>query len=75
MQLKIGMPEFLILFSLLIYSNSFTFSLVAFCLGIAGRLFDYVTQHSLELKKAEAVNQNIEEMGQALSGLFGGKKN
>ena len=75
MQLKIGMPEILILFSLLIYSNSFTFSLVAFCLGIAGRLFDYVTQYSLELKKAEAVNQNIEDMGQALSGLFGGKKN
>ena len=75
MQLKIGMPEILILFSLLIYSNSFTFSLVAFCLGIAGRLFDYVTQYSLELKKAEAMNQNIEDVGQALSGLFGGKKN
>ena len=74
MQLKIGMPEILILFSLLIYTNSFTFSAIAFCLGIGGRLFDYITQYSIEMKKAEAVNQNIEEMGQALSGLFGGKK-
>ena len=75
MQLKIGMPEILVLFSLIIYSNSFTFSLVAFCLGIAGRIFDYVSQYTIEMKKAEAMNQNIEEMGQALSGLFGGKKN
>ena len=74
MQLKIGMPEILVLFSLLIYSNSFTFSIIAFCLGLSGRLFDYITQYSIEMKKAEAVNQNIEDMGQALSGLFGAKK-
>lgn len=74
MSLKFGMPEILIIFSLIIYSQSFTFSVVAFCLGLCGRIFDYVASYSVELKKAEAINQNIDEMGQALSGLFSGNK-
>lgn len=74
MDIKIGMPEILVLFALVIYSQSFTFATVSFCLGLSGRIFSYVMNYSIEMKKAEAVNQNIEDMGQALSGLFSGNK-
>ena len=38
MKITIGMPEILVLFSLLIYHNNFWFSIVAFCLGVGSRL-------------------------------------
>ena len=74
MQLKIGMPEILILFSLVIYSQSFTFSVIAFCLGLFTRGFDYIAQYSVEMKRAETLNQSLDEVGTAFKDIFGGKK-
>ena len=58
MDIKIGMPEILVVFAFVIYSQSFTFSAIAFCLGLLGRTF----------------NQNVDELGTAFKDLFGGKK-
>ena len=74
MQVKLGMPEILVLFSLVMYSQSYSFSLIAFLLGLSGRIVDYLMNYSVEMKKAEALNQNIDELGTAFKDLFGGKK-
>ena len=74
MDIKIGMPEILVVAAFVIYSQSFTFSAIAFCLGLVGRIFSYVLEYSLEMKKAEAVNANIDDLGNAFKDLFNGKK-
>ena len=74
MDIKIGMPEILVVFAFVIYSQSFTFSAAAFCLGLLGRIFSYILEYSLEMKKAEAVNANIDDLGNAFKDLFNGKK-
>ena len=74
MDIKIGMPEILVVSAFVIYSQSFTFSAIAFCLGLLGRIFSYVLEYSLEMKKAEAVNANIDDLGNAFKDLFNGKK-
>tara|TARA_B100000676_G_C17892501_1_gene740021 strand:- start:597 stop:821 length:225 start_codon:yes stop_codon:yes gene_type:complete len=74
MNLKISMPEILVLFSLFMYSQSFTFSVTAFCLGLFGRIFSYLIDYSTEVKKAEAINNSVDELGTAFKDLFGGKE-
>jgi len=74
MDIKIGMPEILVVFALVIYSQSFTFAATAFCLGLLGRVFSYVMNYSIEMKKAEAINQNVDDLGNAFKDLFNGKK-
>ena len=74
MKIKIGMPEILIIFALVIYSQSFTFSIVSFSLGILSRLFDYILDYGAELKKSEAINQSVDDIGNAFKDLFGGSK-
>ena len=74
MDIKIGMPEILVVFAFVIYSQSFTFSAIAFCLGLVGRIFSYVLDYSLEMKKTEAVNANIDDLGNAFKDLFNGNK-
>ena len=74
MDIKIGMPEILVVFAFAIYSQSFTFSAIAFCLGLLGRICAYILEYSIEMKKAEAVNANIDDLGNAFKDLFNGKK-
>ena len=74
MNIKLGMPELLIIFSLVMYSQSFYFSIVSFCLGIFARFFSYVLDYSTELKKTEAINQSVDDLGSAFKDLFGGSK-
>ena len=74
MDIKIGMPEILVLFALVIYPQSFTFSATAFCLGLLGRIFSYVMNYSIEMKKTESLNQSVDELGNAFKDMFGGKK-
>lgn len=71
MNLKIGMPEILVLFSLFMYGQSFTFAVIAFCLGMSGRICAYLMDYSTEMKKAEVLNQSADEIGSALKGIFG----
>ena len=74
MDIKIGMPEILVVFALVIYSQSFTFSAVAFCLGLLGRILSYIMDYSVEMKKAESINQSVNDLGEAFNGILGGKK-
>ena len=70
MKLKFGMPEVLILFSLFMYTQSFWVSVISFVLGVTGRLFDYVLHWSLEQKKAEAINSEINNAADAIRNIF-----
>lgn len=72
MQVKLSMPEILVIFSLLMYSQSFTFSIIAFCLGLFSRLGTYLIDYGKEMKKAEAINSSAEEIGNAFKDVFGG---
>ena len=74
MNLKFGMPELLVLFALFMYSQSFWFSVVSFCLGLLGRIAQYLMDYSAELKKAEAINTSVDELGTAFKDLFSGNK-
>ena len=74
MQVKLGMPEILIIFSLIMYSQSFTFSVIAFCLGLVSRSCVSLLEHGVEAKKAEALNNTAEELGQQFKDIFGAKK-
>tara|TARA_X000000950_G_C13833612_1_gene627233 strand:+ start:67 stop:303 length:237 start_codon:yes stop_codon:yes gene_type:complete len=70
MKLKIGMPEVLVLFSLFIFELSFWFSIIAFSIGILGRLFDYVINWNIEQKKVEALNSEITGAADAIRNIF-----
>ena len=72
MKITIGMHEILILFSALMYSQSYWFGVIAFGLGLLGRIASYLMDYGTELKKAEAINKSADEIGSALSGLFNG---
>ena len=73
MDIKIGMPEILVVFAFAIYSQSFTFSAIAFCLGLLGRIFSYLVNYSVEMKKAESrrerkrIKQNFTSVKLSLS--------
>ncbi|OUW75240.1 MAG: hypothetical protein CBD74_14850 [Saprospirales bacterium TMED214] len=75
MKLKLGMPEVLVLFSLFMFSQSFWFSIIAFSLGLLGRFFDFVMEKSLEQKKAEAINSEINNAADAIRNMFNTDKN
>ena len=75
MKLKLGMPEVLVLFSLFMFSQSFWFSVIAFSLGVLGRFFDFVMEKSLEQKKAEAINSEINNAADAIRNMFNVDKN
>ncbi len=72
MKVKLEMPEILVLFSLVMYSQSFTFSIIAFCLGLFSRLGTYLIDYGTEVKKAEAINNSAEELGAAFKDVFSG---
>ena len=73
MNIKFSMPELLVLFSLIMYSQSYTFSVLAFCLGLVGRITVYLLEHASEQKKAESMKEDINEVTDALKGLFSAK--
>lgn len=70
MKINLGMPEVLVLFSLFIYTQSFWFSVIAFVLGTLGRLSTYLLDWSLEQKKAEAINSEINNAADTIRNLF-----
>jgi hypothetical protein len=70
MNIKIGMPEILVIFSLMIYPQSFGFSILSFSLAVAARIIDYVMAYSEKIKKAESLNSSVEEASEVLKGLF-----
>ena len=81
MNIKFGICEILIIFSFLIYSNSWWFSIVAFSLGLTGAFFSYAIDWAAsenekarveeEKEKTEAVIKNL---GDAVTKMFGSDK-
>tara|TARA_Y100000593_G_scaffold50967_1_gene95784 strand:+ start:6387 stop:6620 length:234 start_codon:yes stop_codon:yes gene_type:complete len=75
MNIKFSMPELLILFSLFMYPQSFTFAVAAFCFGLLGRIIDYLMEYSVEMKKAESAKESVNEAVDAFTSIFNaGKK-
>ena len=72
MQVKLGMPEILVIFSLFMYSQSFVFSVTAFCLGVFSRVGSYLIEYGAEMKKAEALNSSAEQMGDVFKDVLNG---
>ena len=70
MNIKIGMPEILVIFSLMIYPQSFGFSILSFSLAVTARIIDYTMAYSEKIKKAESLNSSVEEASEVLKGLF-----
>lgn len=70
MKLTFGMPEVLVLFGLVMYTQSFWFSIIAFVLGVLGRMSDYLLHWSLEQKKSEAINTEINNAADAIRNIF-----
>lgn len=74
MNIKIGMPEILVIFSLMIYTHSYTFSCIAFVLGVLARIIQHLMDYSEKLKKAETLSNSVEEAQEVLKDLFNVKK-
>lgn len=72
MQLKLGMPEILVIFSLFMYPQSFVFSVIAFCLGVFSRVGSYLIDYGKEMKKAEALTNSAEEIGDVFKDVLNG---
>lgn len=70
MNIKIGMPEILVIFSLMIYPQSFGFSILSFSLAVAARIIDYTMACSEKIKKTESLNSSVDEASEVLKGLF-----
>lgn len=68
--IKFGMPELLVTVSLFLYSQSFWFSIIAFCLGVLARFMEYMLNWSLEQKKAEAINSELTGAAETLRNIF-----
>ena len=68
--IKFGMPELLVTVSLFLYSQSFWFSIIAFCLGVLARFMEYMLYWSLEQKKAEAINSELTGAAETLRNIF-----
>ena len=73
MQIKFNMPELLVLFSLFMYSQSYGFAVTAFVLGVLARVCNFLLEYNAEIKKAEALTQNIDDLGTAFKDLFSGQ--
>ena len=70
MDIKFGMPEILVIFALVIYSQSFTFAVTSFVLGLLGRIFVYIINFHEKQTQAESIKEGVDEVAEALKGIF-----
>ena len=72
MNIKFSMPEILVIFSLIMYSQSYTFSVLAFSLGLFGRTIVYLLDYSTDMKKAEVAKEDLTDTVNAFKSIFSG---
>jgi hypothetical protein len=48
--------------------------LTAFSFGLLGRIIEYLIVYGAEMKKVEATNKNIDELGTVIKDMLGDKK-
>ena len=70
MNIKLGMPEILIIFSTFMYSQSFSFAITAFVLGVFARVFDYVMEFQAKQNQAASVKEGVDDVTEILKGIF-----
>jgi len=66
------MPELLVVFSLLMYSQSFTFAVLAFSLGLFARVIVYLMEYSIEMKKTESMKEDLASAADVFKDVFSG---
>tara|TARA_A100001011_G_scaffold334405_1_gene362731 strand:- start:1580 stop:1828 length:249 start_codon:yes stop_codon:yes gene_type:complete len=75
-KIKFGMPEILIVFSCLMYSSSFWFSVTAFCLGVLSRLASFLIEYNEKQERSKHISSEVEKAQKTLSNFLnvvGGK--
>ena len=75
MNVKLGMPEVLVLFSLFIYSQNFWFSITAFTAGLLGRFCTYILETGAKAKLAEQKKQDVDSVAEFVKDIFTHEKN
>ena len=75
MNVKLGMPEVLVLFSLFMYSQNFWFSIIAFTAGVLGRFFTYILEVGVKAKIAEQKKQDVDSVTEFVKDIFTHEKN
>lgn len=71
MKLVIGMPEVLVLFSALMYNQSWGLSVFALVLGIISRFVTWSMETTKEKEKEEKKLENAKSIEQAVSNILG----
>ena len=75
MNVKLGMPEVLVLFSLFMYSQNFWFSIIAFTAGVIGRFCTYILETGAKAKLAEQKKQDVDSVAEFVKDIFTHEKN
>lgn len=75
MNVKLGMPEVLVLFSLFMYSQNFWFSVLAFSAGLIGRFCSYILEVGAAQKLADQKKQDVENVADFVKDIFSHEKN
>ena len=75
MNVKLGMPEVLVLFSLFMYSQNFWFSITAFTAGLLGRFCTYILETGAKPKLAEQKKQDVDSVAEFVKDIFTHEKN
>lgn len=74
MNVKLGMPEVLVVFALFMYSQSFWFSVCAFMLGVIGRGSVYLLDYGKEIKRTENISNGLDEFATSVKEMLGANK-
>ena len=69
MKIQLGMPELLIVFSLVIYSQAIWFSIIAFCLGLSGRILSFCLEWQQKIERTKENSKMVSELAETLSGF------
>jgi len=74
MNVKLGMPEVLVLFSLMMYSQNYWFSVIAFTAGLLARFCSYILEVGKAQKLSEQKMQEVENVTDFVKDIFSHEK-
>ena len=67
MKITISMPEILIIFSLFMFQYSWSFSVIAFCLGTIARFAAYANDLNMKKEQQKETEEAIENLAGTLN--------
>ena len=74
MNINIGMPEILVVFALVMYSQNFWFAVIAFSLGLLARIVTYLMDYGTKMQSAEQARQDIKGVSDLVKDMFQNEK-